>query len=877
MKYSDCLLDNFDDVCKHSLNGIEFTKDILSFWKRRQLIEEEYSKNLQKLCKSVLEGDPKKKTSANQGRLYESWMSLVSEIDHIAILHKQFSVQVGKLLVEGTQNMIREAEAQRKQLVVEGSKARDELQDAYTVLKKAKDNRDKLQKEALETEENAAKAPKVKDISKLMTRAQLAREKAKASEIQVDQCGLIAEEKQEMFYKQWMPSIMDKFQALEVNRITFTKDALGSSALLEGRLPPKVKAGCDRIQTLLEDVNIEEEISLFITEHVSDSRYNNVSVTSLQAATMKGRLMKAASNTWRSRYLVLMGQQSLIYIFESEDSLKPQDIVNLKHAFIRPVHDSLYSKKFCFQIISFNEPQVFSAEDEIQAYEWLENLKASSVGLAINDYLATPRRINYVSIQVTEAKQLPAVDPIRRSANPFCVLFLDSMKQAVTQTIYNTTQPLWNEKIFLDDVPSFESCKIKVVSRSTFPMKDVDLASLDLPKSLMESGQVQDQWFPLMASSTLNSSSGMLVFSDVDEESISRMSIRVKAEFKSELVFPLSEYDDFVKALLADDMVPLKLLFETSDDRERITSLIIRVWHGMHCALNNLRSLISAEIDATEDSQILFRANSLATKSTEQYMRNVGVDYLQQVLGNPMKQVLTSKYSCEIDDTRIMDGEDVQRNAKRLIAHVKSFLDSIFASAEQCPNEMRFLFHIIQEKVLQKFKGDTKIRYIAISGFIFLRLFCPAIISPWLFGMCTEHPDDRTLRTLKLIAKILQTLANVVEDSKGKEAYMVDISDFITENIPLMKAFIEEISSVPKATFPPRKTVVDIARELESIKSCFLVNREKIAHHADSNHPSIEALFIEIHKLLNKSLQVSLKATEDPTRKLTSEFSIGLY
>jgi len=50
---------------------------------------------------------------------------------------------------------------------VEGSKARDELQDAYTVLKKAKDNRDKLQKEALETEENAAKAPKVKDISKV--------------------------------------------------------------------------------------------------------------------------------------------------------------------------------------------------------------------------------------------------------------------------------------------------------------------------------------------------------------------------------------------------------------------------------------------------------------------------------------------------------------------------------------------------------------------------------------------------------------------------------------------------------------------------------------------------------------------------------------
>jgi hypothetical protein len=42
-----------------------------------------------------------------------------------------------------------------------------------------------------------------------MTKAQLAREKAKASEILVDQSSLVAEEKQETYYKMIMPKLMD--------------------------------------------------------------------------------------------------------------------------------------------------------------------------------------------------------------------------------------------------------------------------------------------------------------------------------------------------------------------------------------------------------------------------------------------------------------------------------------------------------------------------------------------------------------------------------------------------------------------------------------------------------------------------------------------
>lgn len=46
------------------------------------------------------------------------------------------------------------------------------------------------------------------------------------------------------------------------------------------------------------------------------------------------------------------------------------------------------------------------------------------------------------------------------------------------------------------------------------------------------------------------------------------------------------------------------------------------------------------------------------------------------------------------------------------------------------------------------------IPYTAISSFIFLRFFIPAILSPKLFSLRELHPDQRTERTLKLVSKV---------------------------------------------------------------------------------------------------------------------------
>ena len=95
----------------------------------------------------------------------------------------------------------------------------------------------------------------------------------------------------------------------------------------------------------------------------------------------------------------------------------------------------------------------------------------------------------------------------------------------------------------------------------------------------------------------------------------------------------------------------------------------------------------------------------------------------------------------------------------------------------------------------EKWPHDRLVKTRVVSGFIFLRLICPAILNPRQFNLLQEPPHQMASRSLIMIAKCLQNLANLVEFG-GKEPYMEVVNPFILKNKERMISFLDHLSNV---------------------------------------------------------------------------------
>ena len=123
--------------------------------------------------------------------------------------------------------------------------------------------------------------------------------------------------------------------------------------------------------------------------------------------------------------------------------------------------------------------------------------------------------------------------------------------------------------------------------------------------------------------------------------------------------------------------------------------------------------------------------------------------------------------------------------------------------------------------MVQKWPNERLVKTRAVSGFIFLRLLCPAILNPRQFNLLSgslnilgtyfvniqkhfficcifyiefsEPPSPGASRSLVMIAKCLQNLANLVEFG-SKESYMEVVNPFILKNKERMVVFLDHVS-----------------------------------------------------------------------------------
>eukprot|EP00834_Sanchytrium_tribonematis_P001850 NODE_48_length_31852_cov_1.054168.p17 type:complete len:214 gc:universal NODE_48_length_31852_cov_1.054168:8601-9242(+) len=167
----------------------------------------------------------------------------------------------------------------------------------------------------------------------------------------------------------------------------------------------------------------------------------------------------------------------------------------------------------------------------------------------------------------------------------------------------------------------------------------------------------------------------------------------------------------------------------------------------------------------------------------------------------------------EVDPLRVEKQEVLQHNWSQLIGFTETLWLKLFQTRKGIPMKVVLLLQFIREKVTEQLSEENA-KFLSVSAFFFLRLICPSLLSPKLFNLTRVHPSQNCQRTLTLIAKSLQSLANL-SILGAKEQYMNPMNTFIESKFNDMKQFLIDVSTCATPIRPPTLNMNDDIHTIE--------------------------------------------------------------
>lgn len=457
-----------------------------------------------------------------------------------------------------------------------------------------------------------------------------------------------------------------------------------------------------------------------------------------------------------------------------------------------------------------------------------------------------------ITLRVTEAKiRARNLEPVAASqdrhgrteqdssiGNYLAEVVLDGEVRARTTMKTDTKNPFWRDECEFTDLPPslpFLSVVLKrvdgilenptsLIQSLTFSksgsITEVPCGSVEIPLAQLDRGKDHEQWHQIY---------------DERQQSIGTMLVKVHHE---ELVVLLSKEYQSVSELLHKFSSGLtgQIAAAIPGNLRRLAEIFLNIFQVSGTANEWLMALVEDEIDGignqtamkktrfsrrlksndsldsasdrealvrdmgkslAGEANLLFRGNSLLTQALEFHMRRLGKEYLEDVLAFKIFEINEINPDCEVDPGKLQRGEDLNQHWSQLMQFTTEVWECIANSAARFPPELRHVLKYIRAVAEDRY-GDflRTVTYTSVSGFLFLRFICPAILNPKLFGLLPDHPRPRAQRTLTLIAKGLQALANLSTIGR-KEMWMEPMNRFLTSQRQSLKDFIDSVCAIP--------------------------------------------------------------------------------
>lgn len=423
--------------------------------------------------------------------------------------------------------------------------------------------------------------------------------------------------------------------------------------------------------------------------------------------------------------------------------------------------------------------------------------------------------------------------------NYLAEVILDGEIRARTTTKTGTKNPFWREECEFTDLPpsmpllsvvlkrvegNFESygnlLQASVGLPKTGNLQEVICGAVDIPLDQPERSKDSEQWLQIY---------------DEKQQSIGSMLIKVTHD--EHVVLLSKEYNALSEVLHRfPSGLTMQIASVLSGQLRRLAELFLNIFQTSGSASEWLMALVEDEIDGigsqatikkyrfssrikssesletggdrelivrdmgkslAGEANLLFRGNSLLTQALEFHMRRLGKEYLEEVLQDKILEINEINPDCEVDPSKIPPGGDLETHWTQLIQLTTEIWQCICRSAHRIPPEIRHILKYIRAVADDRYSDFLRtVTYTSVSGFLFLRFICPAILSPKLFNLLRDHPRPRAQRTFTLIAKALQKLANLSNFGK-REEWMEPMNRFLNMQRQSIREFIDEVCSIP--------------------------------------------------------------------------------
>eukprot|EP01088_Endostelium_zonatum_P013681 TRINITY_DN2843_c1_g1_i5.p1 TRINITY_DN2843_c1_g1~~TRINITY_DN2843_c1_g1_i5.p1 ORF type:complete len:401 (+),score=106.21 TRINITY_DN2843_c1_g1_i5:74-1276(+) len=220
--------------------------------------------------------------------------------------------------------------------------------------------------------------------------------------------------------------------------------------------------------------------------------------------------------------------------------------------------------------------------------------------------------------------------------------------------------------------------------------------------------------------------------------------------------------------------------------REEVTAAVVYIYCNNDKMEDLIQYTVNKEIGNAKNETDLFKEDSVLVSIYINYTKLIGLQYLWRLLADTLYDVsevqsrtFSSSHHKEEDDDKFMD-----------VLHLKLAAQAVFNRMKTTP------FPFLLKMFLLTIKTDIDEEYSHLSNsvlatFVLLRFICLAITNPKLYGLWKKNPNEKTLRCIVLLSKIIQNTAFGVEFNKEDE--LVEVNDYIRVNSGPMSKWVENI------------------------------------------------------------------------------------